>query len=129
MSRLVSYQQQVTLSFDIDLFFKSAAFGRLVVNIAPGEVSVDERTLARSQSADYGNANFEHLSADRPLLRVNEAVFDVDHVLTDLVLECWIFDALEQFVHRVNIRVNRLEPTDLLEHGRPINNEYDYTGS
>ena len=44
--------------------------------------------------------------------------FDGDYVLSDLVLQGQVIDALDQVVDRVNVGVDRLEPMDLCPDGR-----------
>ena len=44
--------------------------------------------------------------------------FNGDYMLSDLVLQGQVIDALDQVVDRVNVRVDRLKPVDLCPDGR-----------
>lgn len=65
--------------------------------------------------SEAGEASYDHMMSAPPLFSLT---FDGDYVLSDLVLQGQVIDALDQVVDRVNVGVDRLEPMDLCPDGR-----------
>lgn len=60
----------------------------------------------------------KHQTTENPPLLPPLLTFNGDYMLSDLVLQGQVIDALDQVVDCVNVRVDGLEPVDLCPDGR-----------